>query len=316
MSEKNQDDVLELDGFVEVDGNQEMSVVLAVSSPTKIDENLELIKTDIVSKVMDAIATLEGDDTTKAKKVRAYARSLVSDLNKKRISVQKEVLKPVDAINAKIKEIEAVVNEAIKPLDEAIAKKEADQLAQRIKEIEAVKAERFAKESTEARAFLTSIAWFDDKTWLNSSTSLAKIRREADAKTDDVLASLSALDIIGKDDPTSAAVTLKYQETGNLAQCLAYRRQLEEAQRMQKERMEAEEAEREAREERTAIQEVEAEADIKLGNVPPPKFMREEVAEEDELFTLTIKCKKSFLPTLGDFMRTNGCLFRLEQKGV
>jgi hypothetical protein len=331
---------------------QGFAIQLSIGVLGTIKENLGRTEVVILDEVNNAMAKAKGGDTAQAKKVVSYANNQIKDLNQKRIAVKKEWMKPIDAIAERIKEIEKKVNAAVDPLSKEIEIQEKKELDAKVLLVKQLKDERIDKEIPAISKFINKCEWFDSSTWLNKSTSKVKITREIDAKVTEIVGNLKALDLIGDGNRNSAAVSLKYQENGNLSEAITYRNQLEEADKQEEERkakaeaekqerLAREEEEKAAREERIAIQK-EAEAERirdeidqeamgikiplnkvhsapikgKIENNDFPNYSDKTTTQSENVhdYTLTIRCRKMLLPILGNFLREKDCKFKLEAK--
>ncbi|MFA5453499.1 MAG: DUF1351 domain-containing protein [Candidatus Methanomethylophilaceae archaeon] len=326
-----EEEALELEGFVENPSQEEQGLViqLAVETRGTINDNLEKAEVEIIKKVRDAIEQAKSGDLVKAKKVVSFANNQIKDLNQKRISVKNEWMKPLDDIASKIKEIERKIGDELKPLTDEISIQEEKELDEKIKLIKKLKDSRIDKESLAISIFIRGCKWFDNPSWTNKGYTEPKITKEIDAKVLEIVGNLEALDLIGEGNRNSSAISLKYQESGNLSQAIAYRKQLEEADRQEEERkakkkeeeqdrIAKEQQEKEARDERLGIQEESASGDenTKDGNEMQGKTMASGTSPEPVThdYTLTIRCQPEFLRSLGEFMRNNGCKYKLEGK--
>jgi ribosomal protein S20 len=344
------EDVVEMEGEVEnATEEQGLAIQLSVGVMLTINENLDESEVTILKKVNNAVEDAKSGDIAKAKKVVSYANSQIKDLNQKRIAVKNEVMRPLDLIATRIKGIEKKVNDALVPLTTEITAQELKEQTAKLELVKTLKNERLDKESSVISAFIRGCKWFDESSWTNKTTSKAKIVKEMDDKVNAIIGGLQALDLIGEGNKNSSAVSFKFQETGNLSNAIAYRKQLEEADRQEEERkaqvakenaerLARQQQEEEERQERLAIQAEEREAEarmakaqadepleIHIGTTEVPKFMQEKPIEEEATveapvapevceYTLSIRCQKEFLPDLAEFMRNNGCRFRLEKK--
>jgi len=349
MVKKNEpeEETLELEGFVENPSQEEQGLVIQLAVETKgiINDNLEIAEVEIIKKVRDAIEQAKSGDLVKAKKVVSFANNQIKDLNQKRISVKNEWMKPLDDIASKIKNIERKVCEELKPLTDEISIQEEKELNEKINLIKKLKDSRIDKESLVISKFIRGCKWFDNPSWTNKGYTEAKITKEIDAKVLEIIGNLEALDLIGEGNKNSSAISLKYQEEGNISKAINYRKQLEEADRQEEERkakqkeedderIAKEKQEKEERDERLGIQEESGilpeekttepeneEPPMQYGSQTVPKFMQEKPVEpettQDQIthdYTLTIRCQTEFLKYLGEFMRNNGCKYKLEEK--
>jgi hypothetical protein len=240
-----QDD--EIENIVEVEGTlddgssgkDELAVEIRVISMADIYENLEQLSDFLVEQVQFAISDLNLENIAQAKRVVSSAKGIITALDSRRIALKKEILKPYDQIEQKIKVIKERINVTIVPLEKAISKAEETRVQERDELIRVLKHERFAQENDALEAFLRKCEWLNNSSWYNKGYTNKKISEEIDKRCCDVISDLAALDILNDGNPHAAALALNYQQQGNLGKAIALRKQLEEAERNHQNRINA-----------------------------------------------------------------------------
>lgn len=146
--------------------------------PEVISFNYEEIKAELQKKMDEYASCVYTDDTVKeAKADRAYLNNLKKSINAKRLELEREYNRPFTEFKAKINEIIGIIDKPIEIIDTRVKEFEAEQKEKRKGEVVA-----YIAENTE-NAELFDLAW-DDK-WLNTSTSMKKVREtiaELDAR--------------------------------------------------------------------------------------------------------------------------------------
>jgi hypothetical protein len=139
---------------------------------------------------------------------------------------------------------------------------------------------------------------------------MTRIRREIDEKIAGIKSDLEALDVFGEGNANANAIALHYQRTGSLAESIALKKQLEQA-----------EADRLARENAKKEQEVELPKENPhrtIGTEVPPRFFKEDadasdVADEPDDPIIDAKFKvraeRSKIQALAAYMKEHGILY-------
>lgn len=147
---------------------------LKVNTPTfpeVIEFNFEELKKEITERASAYVNLVYTDDQIKdAKNDRAALNKFVKALSDERIKVKKECMKPYEDFEAKIKELDAIVNMAIKNIDsqiKAVEEKEKDEKLAKIKEL---------WESIEHPAEMTFEHVYEGK-FLNKSVSMSTVEQ-------------------------------------------------------------------------------------------------------------------------------------------
>ena len=147
---------------------------LKVTTPTfpeVIEFNFEDLKKEITERASAYVNLVYTDDQIKdAKNDRAALNKFVKALSDERIKVKKECMKPYEDFEAKIKELDGIVNKAIQNIDsqiKAVEEKEKDEKLAKIKEL---------WESIEHPAEMQFEHVYEGK-FLNKSVSMASVEK-------------------------------------------------------------------------------------------------------------------------------------------
>lgn len=206
--------------------------------PEVINFNFSELKQEITN-VTANYANLVYDEgqMREAKKDVAALRKFTKALSDERIRVKKEILKPYDAFEAKVKELTGIVDSAIDNIDSQIKgaeEKRKKEKAQKIEEhwFEVLAADK-VPEGVEYRRI------FEDR-WLNASVSLKTACDEMDARLEQIASELATLANLPEFGFECIEV---YKNTLNLTTALNEGRRLSEmAKRAEEARRAAEEA--------------------------------------------------------------------------
>lgn len=158
-----------------------------VTFPEAIEFNFDEIKQELSSKVEQYKTLVYTDDQIKdAKKDVAELRKFIKALSDERIKVKKQCLKPYEEFEAKVKELESVVNEPITLIDSQVKEYEAKQKQEKQDAIiELWKA-------CEKPDWI-SLAMIENAKWLNSSTSMKSIQDEMESQLVQIKTNLDTL---------------------------------------------------------------------------------------------------------------------------
>lgn len=203
--------------------------------PAVIDFNYEEIKAELEKKMDEYASCVYTDDTVKeAKKDRADLNNLKKSINARRLELEREYNKPFAEFKAKVNELISIIDKPIEIIDTRVKVYETEQKEKRRAEI------LDYIESTTENPNLFELAW--DDAWLNSSTTMKKIREK--------IAELDAqftreLNILKDFSEYSFEAIEKYKQTLNLTEAIEETKRLS-AQALKKAEFEAQrEAEKE-----------------------------------------------------------------------
>ncbi len=158
--------------------------------PEVIQFNYEELKQEITLKASDYVNLVYTEEQIQdAKKDRAKLNKFVKALSDERIKIKKECLKPYEDFEVKIKELDGIVNAAIKNIDGQVKDYEEKQKADKLA---AIKGYWAVCEKPFEIAFENVM----DQKWLNATVSLKNVYKAIDellAKIDSDLATLENL---------------------------------------------------------------------------------------------------------------------------
>ena len=214
--------------------------------PSAISFNYEELKVELEEKMNEYATCVYTDDTIKlAKADRAELNKLKKSINDRRIELEKAYNAPFAEFKAKVNEIIGIIDKPIEIIDRRVKEYETEQKEKRRTEIQEFIA------TTENSELILS-AW-DDR-WLNTSTTLKKVKEEITEMDERFTRDLNVLkefseysfEAIEKYTQTRD-LTAAIEESKRLAE-LARRKAEYEAARVQREAEEAAERERLANE--------------------------------------------------------------------
>lgn len=159
-----------------------------------------------------------------AKDELAMLRKAKKAFEEKRLGIRKDVLKPYSAFEDRYKQVMAPLDEAIDSVSSKVKAVEDARDADKLEEIKEFIDETFGKTEDDELFPYADKSWVIDRKWLNKgcADSVWKTAVENRVKT-----VRQALDII-KRHPYAAQVLAKFDETGDLAEALAYGTELQE----------------------------------------------------------------------------------------
>lgn len=165
-------------------------IVKKPTFPEVIEFNFEELKQEIQKKASDYMNLVYTEDQIQdAKKDRAALNKFVKALSDERIKIKKECLKPYEDFEAKIKELDGIVNKAIQNIDGQVKGFEEQKKEERKQAI----VEYFENHpSIEGFETLQLEQIFNEK-WLNASVSIKTVCAEIDAKVEQIAKDLETL---------------------------------------------------------------------------------------------------------------------------
>lgn len=162
-------------------------IVKTPTFPEVISFNYEELKQEITNKTshyMNLVYT--ENQIQEAKKDVATLRKFTNAMSDERIKIKKECLKPYEDFEAKIKELDGIVNKVIQNIDGQVKGFEEQKKAEKQAEVES----HF--ENTNAFDWLKLEQIFSDK-WLNASVNMKTVCAEMDAKLEQIAKDLETL---------------------------------------------------------------------------------------------------------------------------
>ena len=228
--------------YIKKQEEKEKEMELKVNTPTfpeVIEFNFEELKKEITERASAYVNLVYTDDQIKdAKNDRAALNKFVKALSDERIKVKKECMKPYEDFEAKIKELDAIVNMAIKNIDsqiKAVEEKEKDEKLTKIKEL---------WESIEHPAEMTFEHVFEGK-FLNKSVSMSTVEQYMKNSVERFKSDLAALQNLPEFSFEAIEV---YKQTLDMHKAISEGKRLAEIQKKkaeaqaEQERLEAESA--------------------------------------------------------------------------
>lgn len=233
--------------------------VKPVSLPEAIEFNFEELKQEITARTSAYVGIVYSDDQMKEAKMDvAMLRKFTKALSDERIRVKKEIMKPYDEFEAKVKELSGIVDKAILDIDKQI--KTFEQIKQDEKRM---LIEDMFKNMLFPEFVKIEQIW--NAKWLNATFSMNNIEKELLEKKETIIKECQTLATLPS---YSHEAVHFYQKTLDIAQALAKVRELTEAEEAKK-RMLEEEARRK-----------EDEAKKKEEPQPVPEEAKAEIKEE------------------------------------
>ena len=146
-----------------------------VTFPEVIEFNFSELKKEIEERTASYVGLVYSEDQIKdAKKDVAMLRKFTKALSDERIRVKKELMKPYEEFEGKIKELTGIVDKAISEIDVQIKEFEDKQKQDKLEEIKNLWT------SCDIPEGLAFEKIFDQK-WLNASTSMKAIQDSIDS---------------------------------------------------------------------------------------------------------------------------------------
>ena len=238
-----------------------------------IDFNFEDLK-DALTAELELYKNLVFTEDTKAdaKKTVAELRKLKKQISDKRIEVKKLYMQPYTDFEAKVKELDKLINEPITFISEQIDAFEQKRIEEKRELINDIYLELVSeREDIAGYAELNRV--YDSK-WENASTSKKAIQEAITSYLDSVANDIAAIKSMESEYETKALI--RYKETGVLSDALLTIRQWEK----QKEEILKAEEEKQAEE-----KQAEAEADEIL-DVPEPIEEFTEPTEKNDIMKI------------------------------
>lgn len=158
-----------------------------ITFPEVIEFNFDELKAEIQERTEKYVDLVYTDDQIKdAKKDVATLRKFTKALSDERIKVKKDILKPYDEFEGKVKELTAIVDKAIDGIDKQVKAFEDEKKGKKLDEI----MDKYS--NMDFPDWVTFNKIFDEK-WLNASVTLKKVEEELDAKLEQIQKDLATL---------------------------------------------------------------------------------------------------------------------------
>lgn len=193
---------------------------IIIKSPTegqyvqKIDFNYEELKQGIKASMEKYDNLLYTDDQMKvAKTDRANLNNFIKVMDSKRKEIKEKCLAPYTEFEAKIKELQKLVEEPVARIDNQIKTYEDGKKAEKRTEIR-----RYYAENALEIADLVDFEQIFNEKWLNSSVTLSSIEKEIDVKIEQIRSDFKAITALNSD--FLLQIKDKYLQTLNLSAAL------------------------------------------------------------------------------------------------
>lgn len=158
-----------------------------ITFPEVIEFNFDELKAEIKERTEKYVDLVYTDDQIKdAKKDVAALRKFTKALSDERIKVKKDILKPYEDFEGKIKDLTAIVDTAITGIDKQVKDYEDKKKEEKMDDILLVWNRK------EVPEWLHISKVFDEK-WLNASVTLKKVEEEIDARLEQIQKDLATL---------------------------------------------------------------------------------------------------------------------------
>jgi hypothetical protein len=197
--------------------------------PEIIQFNYEELKQEITERASAYVNLVYTDDQiADAKKDRATLNKFVKALSDERIKIKKECLKPYEDFEAKIKELDGIVNKAIKNIDGQIKGYEEQKKAEKIAQVKEYFESLPVIEGFETLAFEQIF----NPRWENASCSMRAIHDEISGRIHNIKSDLSALQNLPEFSFEAVEV---YKTTLDLGKAISEGQRLSEIQKRKEE---------------------------------------------------------------------------------
>lgn len=263
--------------------------------PEAINFNFEELKTAITEKSEQYAKIVYTDDNIKAaKEDRDDLNRLKKALNDERIRRQKEYMKPFDNFKAKIDEIIGIIDKPVLAIDA------------QIKEYEAIKQDEKKANIEEMFKNMLFPEWMTveqiwNPKWLNASTSMASIETELLNQKNDIIRNCQTLATLPN---YSHEAVLFYQKTLDVSGALAKVTELAEIESKKKKMLEEEAKKRETENAFIPVPEQSPVIDVE-------RIQEEEAAPEPKMWvSFEAYLNKTQAALLKDFFNENNIDFR------
>ena len=170
--------------------------VKQITFPEAIEFNFSELKQEIEERTASYVGLVYSEDQIKdAKKDAAMLRKFTKALSDERIRVKKDLMKPYEEFEGKIKELTGIVDKAIGEIDVQIKSYEEQKKQEKLENIQ----EYYNSIEEDDLKWLGFPAIYNEK-WLNASVSMKSIQEEINTRLEQIkndLATLSNLPEFG-----------------------------------------------------------------------------------------------------------------------
>lgn len=190
--------------------------ILVVQEAGKIEFNFEELKNQLSSEMNRYKGMIFTEETKKeAKETVANLRKLKKDVRDKRIEVKKSFMRPYDDFEAKVKELDALIDEPIAFINgqvEEFERKRVEERKQLIKQI-------YEDNISDMKELLPLQKIYDSK-WENATTSKKAIKDAIAERVEVVKKDIDTIQSMSSDDVPDAIEL--YKRTLSLADAIAH----------------------------------------------------------------------------------------------
>lgn len=272
----------------------ENTEIKVTQSAGTIEFNFEALKEQLSAEIAHYKGMIFTEDTKKeAKETVANLRKLKKDVRDKRVEVKKSFMRPYDDFEAKVKELDALIDEPIAFINGQVEEFERKRVEERKQLINQI----YEENISDMKEFLPLQLIYDSK-WENAATSKKSIKDSIIERVDATKKDVDTINSMSSDD-VPAALEL-YKRTLSLADAIAHINRYEQ---QKAEILKREEEKEKARQEET--KEIQPEQPTRS---PEPEFVEPEVPEAG-VATYRIKADPFQIAQIEAAMREYGIEF-------
>jgi hypothetical protein len=280
-----------------------------------VDENFEEVKKQVSQEMKAYEGLVFSDDQIKdAKSTRAQLNKLRKQIDDRRKAIKKQWNEPYQAFEKKVKEVLAIIDPPIQQLDDQITDFEARRKEEKRAAVKEMVNELISKQDDRIADILDRCKWIYDEKWENASVSIGQASKQLSDIIENIKHAISILDDGSK---YAGQLIGKFEETGNLAEVLKHKRDLEERDRryeesQQKKQMMLEKEHKAAEQEEETVP-VQEEAPAPHAEVEDPQQKADADAEQPKLYTKTFTINGTYvqIAKLVEFMKSQGIEYTL-----
>lgn len=278
--------------------SKDLELTIEKQVPGELITNALKIKEFVEERIKDYTPEKYYDDPEAAKKDRAILNGASKELNNRRLSLEREFMRPFDEFKSIIKDTTNAIDRAAAKLDEVVKAVEETQRNEKRRDIEAI----FEKKGFE----LVPLEKIFDPKWLNKGTKIKDIEKELDGKIAKIYSDIKVIEALPSD---VVEVKAQYLDTLDIGSAL------ETAQRLKanRERLAEEERTRADREHFAKIETQKEELSVEAEREGKQEHIIDMAAEalgveRDPIieYTLTFRGTKAQLVALKKYMISLG----------
>lgn len=194
----------------------ENTEIKVTQSAGTIEFNFEALKEQLSAEMAHYKGMIFTEDTKKeAKETVANLRKLKKDVRDKRVEVKKSFMRPYDDFEAKVKELDALIDEPIAFINGQVEEFERKRVEERKQLINQI----YEENISDMKEFLPLQLIYDSK-WENATTSKKSIKDSIIERVDATKKDVDTINSMSSDD-VPAALEL-YKRTLSLADAIAH----------------------------------------------------------------------------------------------